>query len=717
MPPQRKKAKRPATFNAIHESMYGLRVTERALNTSAVLTVSCRFCVAFGRCPVSGTSSARKPLVGIKAFRAPFRVDHFRQHLLSQHFDKWGEYSKLEHANEKAEFFQLDLPFIETLPAHFEQTNKQLTFLFDCNIIEQLIGALLFHPDDEEEWGRALSLFKLSHDSNKYYATVANGEAFTFSIRFISIGLSFRQTSRALTETRSLARLRSLTGISGRKVAGYARITTAHNLQKIADLLKDRRCWAFSIAFDGATCSGKSFVDVRARICIDGTIENLHILAVPIHDKHTGDTMFKMVAALFDELCPSWKTKLLSASTDGARNMTGRFAGAVTRLEQVALPGFVRIWCGAHQLDLIIQSCFQGVYNEGFYGVLTALIGYLRRQQNLIADMRSTCPKVASTRWLSLGKVSSWLVKNRLEIGAYLTAKNAPVAPSPDWWIRLSVADEFMSRVDICFKAMQGMRTIVQQQRAYLQKLVHSLIDLSYMNGPLSAEEAFTARQDPSMLCADGFFSISQTAVDHLIEDRGLWAVDLELELDANVKTTLHGDIARLFVSATNKIQALRVERDSSNNASECTLPPVTVKELMILAPREFNNIVLWQRQRLLASMDDRIIESIQEDFRQFKFAVVHDRHLRHTIASCKDTVSFEDSWRLLQGRFRMLEWFCGGLATAFPGTATVEADFSLIKWEYDDFRQSLTSFSLEGILQAKQFSKLDRLSFVLALR
>lgn len=64
----------------------------------------------------------------------------------------------------------------------------------------------------------------------------------------------------------------------------------------------------------------------------------------------------------------------------------------------------------------------------------------------------------------------------------------------------------------------------------------------------------------------------------------------------------------------------------------------------MILAPREFNNIVLWQSQRLLASWDDRIIESIQEDFRQFKFAVVHDQHFRHSIASCKDTVSFEDS-------------------------------------------------------------------------
>ena len=50
---------------------------------------------------------------------------------------------------------------------------------------------------------------------------------------------------------------------------------------------------------------------------------------------------------------------------------------------------------------------------------------------------------------------------------------------------------------------------------------------------------------------------------------------------------------------------------------------------------------------------------------------------------------------------------FCGGIASAFPGTATVEADFSIVKWEKDEFRMSLTNFSLEGILHSKQFEKL----------
>jgi hypothetical protein len=46
------------------------------------------------------------------------------------------------------------------------------------------------------------------------------------------------------------------------------------------------------------------------------------------------------------------------------------------------------------------------------------------------------------------------------------------------------------------------------------------------------------------------------------------------------------------------------------------------------------------------------------------------------------------------------LRQFCGGLATVFPGTATVESNFGMLKWEYVKFRLNLSELSLEGILQ-----------------
>ena len=52
------------------------------------------------------------------------------------------------------------------------------------------------------------------------------------------------------------------------------------------------------------------------------------------------------------------------------------------------------------------------------------------------------------------------------------------------------------------------------------------------------------------------------------------------------------------------------------------------------------------------------------------------------------------------------LNEFFGPLATVFPTTATVEADFSAIRIEKDDYRDSLTDFSLEGCSHAKQFQE-----------
>jgi len=41
-------------------------------------------------------------------------------------------------------------------------------------------------------------------------------------------------------------------------------------------------------------------------------------------------------------------------------------------------------------------------------------------------------------------------------------------------------------------------------------------------------------------------------------------------------------------------------------------------------------------------------------------------------------------------------------IATLFLGTSMVESDFSILRWEKDAFRKSLSDFGLEGMLQVK---------------
>ncbi|KAI9912892.1 hypothetical protein PsorP6_006676 [Peronosclerospora sorghi] len=60
--------------------------------------------------------------------------------------------------------------------------------------------------------------------------------------------------------------------------------------------------------------------------------------------------------------------------------------------------------------------------------------------------------------------------------------------------------------------------------------------------------------------------------------------------------------------------------------------------------------------------------------------------------------------------RCPLLQEFTGGIATVFPCTSTVESDFSEITWHKDEYRSSLTDFSLEGILQCKQHLQLGEI-------
>jgi hypothetical protein len=56
------------------------------------------------------------------------------------------------------------------------------------------------------------------------------------------------------------------------------------------------------------------------------------------------------------------------------------------------------------------------------------------------------------------------------------------------------------------------------------------------------------------------------------------------------------------------------------------------------------------------------------------------EQHVKQIVESYKETTSFNEEWDKLSIPFEELRQFCGGLATAFPNTTSVESDFSILK-------------------------------------
>ena len=120
----------------------------------------------------------------------------------------------------------------------------------------------------------------------------------------------------------------------------------AISLQRLSNILNDPVVWTFSLANDSSTHYGHSYLDNRIRFHRNGIIHNVHALAIPIFDRHTGENMFQLVSNFLNVICLQWCARLISVGTDGASSMIGSLKGVVTRIEKEIKHKLYRVWCG-----------------------------------------------------------------------------------------------------------------------------------------------------------------------------------------------------------------------------------------------------------------------------------------------------------------------------------------------------------------------------------
>jgi hypothetical protein len=202
MPPM----KRDSPFQAHHVDEFGLRICERAVgNRTAVATTACQFCEVFGKEESEvGMKRGRSELV--KYFKAPYFKDNYSSHHRRMHSTQWAEYRELEPSAKKSFF---DIGMISgsqtTMHAFAAPRTPQLRVLIDKDIVDAIIGAMMFHPEDMDEITRARLLESLlptldsSEDAadacvvSRYAITVTNTKQFQLVAQYLAAGVSFRQ--------------------------------------------------------------------------------------------------------------------------------------------------------------------------------------------------------------------------------------------------------------------------------------------------------------------------------------------------------------------------------------------------------------------------------------------------------------------------------------------------------------------------------------------
>jgi hypothetical protein len=188
------------------------------------------------------------------------------------------------------------VPYVNTMDAHVEVDGETFYFWVSEKIVTNVIGEMLFDPNEsDEKIENVLSFFERCDDGHhtessvERKVTIKKVSAFRLVVEYVGAGLTFRQACHVLQATAAEAKISKLRGIREQDVSRIIRTVVGVNLQKISDLLRSEECWAYSIAFDGATIQGRSLIDVRVRFFANENIEKIHLIAIPLHGPRTGE--------------------------------------------------------------------------------------------------------------------------------------------------------------------------------------------------------------------------------------------------------------------------------------------------------------------------------------------------------------------------------------------------------------------------------------------
>ena len=204
-----------------------------------------------------------------------------------------------------------------------------------------------------------------------------------------------------------------------------------------------------------------------------------------------------------------------------------------------------------------------------------------------------------------------------------------------------------------------------------------------------------------------GEFVVKRSDVESMVKDCGLYFEGVYNELTVDAKNSTFKDVATFVLSLINEIKEIKSQATVDGAQ---VLPPVLPHQMIRIRSHQFNVFVHEQSLRYLKHRTDVQHQMIQEEHRSLCRACQSEQVLMDQLDQSDDKVSFLVGWRPLEGRLVHLKEFCAGLATVFPGTATVESDFSIINFEKNIYRSALTDLSLKGILHCKQFPLVTKL-------
>jgi hypothetical protein len=279
----------------------------------------------------------------------------------------------------------------------------------------------------------------------------------------------------------------------------------------------------------------------------------------------------------------------------------------------------------------------------------------------------------------------SWMLEHRLGLLIWIDEKKPTSALDDSWWLMTVKVWPLLELVNVTLVILQSPDIILSQQTSKIENLVGHLADTMNME-LVGINDAFEAMQASKFIVVGQWWVKIEDVSRHL-RSQGSWAHNMFLGLDAVDQTLILKEIAHFGLKLVQGILSIQAKRDSNNEATLDLAPPVMSFKLVEMALCDFINSVLDPYGSQLAKFwPDEKIDLIERHQQELFNAYKRKPDSKLLIDKQDHTMFFNTGWDDLKGRFEHLRMFCGGLANAFANTTSVELDFSILKWEKDDF-------------------------------
>ena len=253
----------------------------------------------------------------------------------------------------------------------------------------------------------------------------------------------------------------------------------------------------------------------------------------------------------------------------------------------------------------------------------------------------------------------------------------------------------------ILCKSLKGHSTLMCNQHHTLKRLVLDINSKIGIVGSLSEVQRDAISKETHQLSDSCDYVVPFVAVRGFMEDLGFFVKDCLAAMDnGNCDTLLQLSEATILV-LVDGISAVVVERNEGNEAYIDAAPSVLPHQIVRILPRDFSVYLQCHWESLDYTFSIEEIENIRRQHKALYDLNRLQPDVKISIDIFYEGDAYRYAWNGLNNMYPLMERFVGSLETIFPGTSTVESDFSVVNDEKNRNQMCLSNASLEGVLRA----------------